>query len=161
MSTYYIKNIWGPGGQNGYPQKDQIEFAQGQEGAARRFSKCDGFLLYETGHCECNKIGAKSIYARGIIALPEIFSNGDTKEYGESIGANRRKFPYSVKINLSKRANSLDGVPLDKIRKIIKKPKETMQRPGGLVKITKEQFDTFCLELEKSIKSQNYESRRD
>ena len=43
--TYYIKNIWGPGGQEGYPYKGRTEFAEGQKQAAQRFSECDGFFF--------------------------------------------------------------------------------------------------------------------
>ena len=153
--AYYIKNIWGPDGQNGYPEVSQAEFVEGQEKAAERFSQCDGFLLYETGHCENNKIGAKSIFAKGSVIFPEIFSNENINEYGESMGVANRRFPYAVKIKLDIRINPLSGVSLSVIRRIIKKPKETMQRPGGLVKITKEQFNALCLELNKA--KNNYE----
>ena len=61
----------------------------------------------------------------------------------------KKKFPYDVKINLSVKINPLNGVLLDAIRKILKKPKENMQRKGGIIKITKDQFNKLCLELEK------------
>ncbi len=101
--SYYIKNIWGPGGQKGYPQKNQIDFAEGQKKAAERFGECSGFLLYETGHCEGNKIGAKSIFAYGTVAFPEIIFDQYARKHGESIGVVERSFPYLVKINLSKK----------------------------------------------------------
>lgn len=69
MDNYYIKNIWGPGGQEGYGNKI-IGFDEKQKKAAQRFSKCDGFFLYETGNKDNNKIGAKTIFAKGTIKMP-------------------------------------------------------------------------------------------
>ena len=148
--AYYIKNIWGPDGQNGYPEVSQTEFAEGQEKAAERFSQCDGFLLYETGHCENNKIGAKSIFAKGSVISPEVLSNKNIKKYGKGIGVAERSFPYAIKIKLDIRINPLNGIPLNAIRRIIEKPKETMQRLGGLIRITEDQFDVLSLELDRA-----------
>ncbi|MBU4481533.1 hypothetical protein KKH59_04475 [Patescibacteria group bacterium] len=149
MNNYYIKNIWGPGGQKGYPHKDKTEFAEGQKRAAERFSECDGFFLYETGGKENDKIGAKTIFAQGTVQLPpEVITNQDGQKHGIERGE-EKEFPYDVKINLSVRIHPRDGVPLDTIRKILKSPKEKMQRPGGLIKITKEQFDQLFIELNK------------
>lgn len=146
--TYYIKNTWGPGGQYGYPF-DEIHFAEGQQKAAKRFSECDGFLIYETGHCDGNKIGAKAIFIKGTIASPKIIFNKFAVEGGENIGVEKRCFPYSLKINIIDRVNPLKGVPLNTIRQILGRPRETMQRRGGLIRLTKEQFDNLSLELEK------------
>ena len=147
MGNYYIKNIWGPGGQGGYPYKNRMGFADGQEQAAQRFTKCDGFLIRETGGKEGEKVGAKAIYAQGTVQMPSkiIINQAEMskKESGKKI------FPYDVKINLSRRINPLNGVPLNTIRKILESPKEDMQRQGGLIEITKDQFDKLCLELEK------------
>lgn len=149
MNNYYIKNIWGPGGQEGYPHKDRTEFAEGQKKAAKRFSKCDGFFLYETGGKNHGKIGAKAIFAKGTVQTPsEVIIKQDEQKYEIERGE-EKKFPYHVKINLNVRVNPLNGVPLDTIRAILKSPKEHMQRKGGLVKITKEQFDQLSIELNK------------
>lgn len=147
--TYYIKNIWGPGGQKGYPNKNRIGFAEGQKPAAKRFSECDGFLIYETGGKEGEKIGAKAIFTQGTVQTSsEVIANQDEQKYGKERGE-EKKFPYDVKINLNVKINPLNGVLLDKIREILKKPKENMQRKGGIIKITKDQFNKLCLELEK------------
>jgi hypothetical protein len=151
MNNYYIKNIWGPGGQEGYPHKDRTEFAKGQKQAAQHFSECDGFFLYETSGKRNDKIGAKSIFAQGIVRTPsEIITNQDEQKYGIERGE-EKIFPYYVKVNLSIKINPLNGVPLDAVRAILKSPKECMQRHGGLIKITKEQFDQLSIELNKRI----------
>jgi hypothetical protein len=146
--TYYIKNTWGPGGQDGYPA-DEIHFAEGQQKAAERFSRCEGFFIYETGHCEYGRCGAKAIFTRGIVTYPEVIFNEYATKSGENLGVTDRKFPYSLKIEMDIRVNPLRGVPLNTIRRILGKPQETMQRQGGLIKITEEQFDEISSELEK------------
>ena len=146
--AYYIKNIWGPGGQKGDP-RDRIGFAEGQKLAAKRFSECNGFLIYETGGKEDEKIGAKAIFAQGTVQIPsEVIANQDEQKYGKERGE-EKKFPYDVKINLSVKINPLNGVLLNTIREILKSSKEKMQRKGGLIEIEKDQFDKLCLELEK------------
>lgn len=134
MSGFFIKHIYGDGGQRGYPRDGLVHFAKGQENAACRFSKCEGFLLYETGHDG----GAKAIYARGAVASPEVQSVTD-----ETNG----RFIYAVKTQLSIRINPLNGVPLATIREVFNRPQDNMQRPGGLLTITKEQFDALCEKL--------------
>lgn len=148
--TYYIKNIWGPDGQEGYPRKDKTEFAEGQERAAQRFIKCDGFFLYETGRKNKGKKGAKAVFAQGTVQTPsEVTTNQAEINKKESV---EKIFLYEVKINLSVRINPLDGVSLDIIRRVLKKPRENMQRQGGLIKITEDQFNKLCLELERCSK---------
>lgn len=153
MNNYYIKNIWGPAGQEGYPYNtNRTEFAEKQKRAAERFSTCDGFFLYETGGKKDDKDGAKTIFAEGTVQLPsEVITNQDGQKHGIERGE-AKEFPYYVKINLSVRINPLDGIPLNTIREILESPKETMQRPGGLIKITKEQFDQLSLKLQKRLK---------
>jgi len=151
MNNYYIKDIWGPGAQEGYPYKENnsdnclIYFSskKGQE----CFRKCKGFLIYETGHKTKNGMGSKTIYAYGVI----VSDQSDLSEYWSDI--DEKKFPFPVRIRLQKRINPEDksGVSLDIIRAILKSPKEKMQRPGGLIKITKEQFDQLSIELNKSL----------
>ena len=154
--TYYIKNIWAPGGQNGLDDEKRTEFAEGQKQAAQRFSECDGFFLYETGHKNKGKIGAKAIFAQGTIQTPSKVIISQNKQRYKIEGGEEKLFPYHIKINLSVRINSLSGVSLSVIREVLKRPKECMQRQGGLMEITKDQFDNLCLELEKcSRKNQN------
>ncbi|MCK5123131.1 MAG: hypothetical protein KAQ87_03210 [Candidatus Pacebacteria bacterium] len=149
MGNYYIKTIWAPGGQDGLDDINRTEFAEGQERVAQRFIKCDGFFLYETGHKNKGKIGAKAIFAQGIIQTsPKVINTRNEHKY-KTEGGEEKNFPYHVKINLSKIINSLNGVSLDTIRVILESPKDNMQRPGGLIKIKKDQFDKLCLELEK------------
>lgn len=153
MNNYYIKNVWGPYGQSKDFLQETIDmyFAEGQERAINRFSKCDGFLIYETGGKENDKIGAKAIFAQGTIQLPsKVFHKKDGIKHRKS-DREAKEFPYYVKINLSIRTNPLNGVPLDTIRTILKSPKEDMQRHGGLMKITKEQFDQLSIELNKRL----------
>ena len=147
--TYYIKTIWAPGGQEKLDDEERTEFAEGQEQVAQRFIKCDGFFLYETGHKNKGKIGAKAIFAQGTIQTPPKVINSQNKHKHKTEGGKENFFPYHVKINLSKRINSLNGVSLDIIRGVLKKPKENMQRQGGIIEITKDQFNELCLELEK------------
>ncbi|MCK4891535.1 MAG: hypothetical protein KAS78_02590 [Candidatus Pacebacteria bacterium] len=149
--AYYIKCIWAPGGQDGLDDGDRTEFAEGQERAAQRFIKCDGFFLYETGHKNKDKIGAKAIFAQGTVQMPsKVIDSQDRTNYSIE-GGEEKSFPYHVKINLNEesRVNSLNGVSLNTIRRVLKKPKERMQRQGGLIEITKDQFNELCLELEK------------
>lgn len=138
---YYIKTIWGPGGQEGYPEKNRVNFAEKQMKAAERFCECSGFLLYETGHCGNGKTGAKTIFAKGIITSSEVAFETETEEF------RGRKFPYFVKVELKTRINPLYGIPISMVRKIIEKKHENMQRHGGLIEITKKQFEKICLEL--------------
>ena len=151
MNNYYIKNIWGPGGQEGYPHKGKTEFAEGQKQAAQCFSECDGFFLYETGGKKNDKIGAKSIFARGTVQIPtEVVTSQDEQKYGKERGQ-EKNFPYYVKVNLNIKIDPLNGVPLDTIRAVLRSPGENMQRHGGLIKINKEQFDQLSIELNKKI----------
>ena len=149
--AYYIKCIWAPGGQDGLDDGDRTEFAEGQERAAQRFIKCDGFFLYETGHKNKGKIGAKAIFAQGTVQMPSKVIDSQNGTSYSIEGGEEKSFPYHVKINLIEKSkvNSLNGVSLDRIRVILKKPKENMQRQGGIIEITKDQFDELCLELEK------------
>ena len=151
--VYYIKTVWPPG-----DNENRTEFAEKQRQAAERFIKCDGFFLYETGRKNRGKIGAKAIFAKGIVqAPPKVIDSQDETNYNTE-GGKEKKFPYHVRINLSKteRVNSRDGVSLNIIRKVLKKPRDDMQRKGGLIEITKDQFDELYSELKKcSQKAKN------
>lgn len=87
MDNYYIKCVWCPGGQEGLLREDRTEFAEGQERAAKRFSECDGFFLYETGNKNNGKIGAKSIFAQGTVQAPiKVIDCQDKCEYSAEGG---------------------------------------------------------------------------
>jgi len=131
MSNYYIKYVWGPHAQEGYPDENLIHFAEKQERACRRFRKCNGFLLYETGSKENGKTGAKAIYAQGIIALNQ--QKSVKKERSRN-----KEFPYAVKVVLRKRINPEDGISLEKIKEIT--GVINIQRKGGLLEITEKQY---------------------
>ncbi len=156
--AYYIKTVWPPGGQEeGLDDEERTEFAEGQKRAAKHFIKCDGFFLYETGHKNKGKIGAKAIFAKGTVQAPFKVITIQDKCYSTDKGE-EKKFPYHVKINLGKneRVNSRDGVSLNTIRKVLKKPKDKMRQKGGLIEIKKDQFDKLYSELKKcSQKAKN------
>lgn len=160
--AYYIKTVWPPGGQEeGLRDDKETEFAEGQKQIAERFIKCDGFFLYETGHKNKGKIGAKAIFARGTVQAPFEVKTIQDKQGHKVERGEEKKFPYHVRINLSKneRVNSRDGVSLNTIRKVLKKPKERMQRKGGIIKIKKDQFNKLYSELKKcSQKAKNKKS---
>ncbi len=141
MSDYYIKYITGPGGQMGYPENNGylVAFAPRQEKPCNRFKECDGFLLYETGHKTGDRAGAKAIYARGVVAVDQS-SFINLPEFG--VG---EKWPYVVKVNIQKRVDPAKGVPQKRIEEIV--GKKLRDKPGGIWKITKEEFDALSSEL--------------
>lgn len=98
MNDYYIKYITAPHGQMGYPEYNGylVAFAPGQEKPCNRFKKCDGFLLYEIGNKAGDKVGAKAIYARGVVAADQT-SFIHLPEFG--VG---EKWPYVVKVVLER-----------------------------------------------------------
>jgi len=115
MNDYYIKFITGPGGRMGYPENNGnlVAFAPRQEKPCNRFKECNEFLLYETGHKDKNGIGAKAIYARGVI------------------DADQSSF-----IHLPGFGEEIVG-------------KKLRRQRGGLLRITKEQFNALSSELNK------------
>lgn len=142
MSDFYIKYIYGPAGQTkNYPNEGVIHFAEGQEKACERFVKCKSFLVYETGSKEDKIKGVKKIYAYGIPVPNQscLLLKKPTFRQG-------KQFPYAAKIILKKRVNPKDGIPLDTIRKIT--GVKNIQRHGGLLKITEQQFEKLreCLD---------------
>lgn len=141
MNEYFIKIIDGPEGQKGYPKDNLIHFTT--KNSCERFKECGGFLIYETGGYN-QKEGLMTIYAYGSI-------DPEQPQYIKPVEARGRHYPYGVKVKLSKHIPPKNGVPLDKIREITKIKK--FQRPGGILKITKEQFDDLCTDLDK--RSQN------
>lgn len=138
MNSYYIKYVWGPHAQEGYPKEGLIHFAEGQERACQCFRECKGFLLYETGSKEGDKTGAKAIYAWGVIASDQPSFIKETLSRG-------KRFSCGVKVELKERVDPKDGISLNKIREIT--GVENTQRKGGLLEITEEQFEKLrdCL----------------
>lgn len=146
MSDYYIKFITGPGGQMGYPENkgNLVAFAPGQEKPCNWFKECDEFLLYETGHRNKDGVGAKAIYARGVVDEDQ-YSFIHLSGFGVGEG-----WPYAVKVNIQKMVNPAEGVSQKRIEEII--GKKLTNKPGGIWGITKEQFDTLSSELNKCLK---------
>lgn len=143
MNDYYIKFITGPGGRMGYPENNGnlVAFAPRQEKPCNRFKECNEFLLYETGHKDKNGIGAKAIYARGVI-------DADQSSFihlpGFGVG---EEWPYVVKVNIQKSVDPAEGVPQKRIEEIV--GKKLRRQRGGLLRITKEQFNALSSELNK------------
>lgn len=142
MANYFIKYVWGPAGQEGYPEKngfyfakDIIHFAEGSEKQCERFKNCAGFLLYETGHSHSSLKGAMAIYAWGVVSP-------DQENLNICPGHARDKcFVSGVRVILNKKLNPKNGVPLKKIKELTSV--RNMQRRGGLLLITEEQFETL------------------
>ncbi len=103
--SYYIKNIWGPGGQEGYPFDDDMHFAENQRSMAERFADCDGFLVYETGHRKGDIEGAKTIYGKGVVTSNEAYFNKNGHKSGTDRNVEEKVFSYTVKIKLNLRVN--------------------------------------------------------
>ena len=100
------------------------------------------FLLYETDHNPKEELfgGRKTIYAKGKIR---------SREVGEGWTHPNEHYWY-VEVDLEKRVHPERGIPLNVIRSILKIKKHfTIQRRGGLLKITEEQFNKLSLELKK------------
>jgi len=141
---YYIKYIWGPAGQQGYPNdiNNVITFAEGGEKQCERFRNCAGFLLYETSHSIKGLKGAKAIYARGIVDPNQ--NNLGIKP--GNIGAGGKRWTSGVRIILKKRVDPKEGIPLNKIKELTSI--RIIQRRGGLLSITEDQFKTLEKMLE-------------
>ena len=132
--AYFIKTIWGPGGQYGFPENGEMNFANKRmKKRCEKFAGQNKFLVYETGHKDKRNVGAKSVYAQGIV-----LSNKCEMLKNREIG---------VYIKITKRVNPKNGIKLGIVRKIINR--QNMQAPGGLIEITKEQFNKLSAELEK------------
>ena len=138
MGNYYIKYIWGD---PHYPGDDgRIHFCD--KSSAERFANSEGFLLYETGHNpEKDSFGgSKTIYARGVVR----------SGVGEESNHPTDPWHWYVEVDIEKRVLPMKGVPLKEIRDILGlKERATIQRLGGLYKITGFQFKMLKEELEK------------
>lgn len=141
--SYFIKHIWGPGGQMNY-KGDQTEFSENYLNLANRFSDCKGFLLYETGSKEGDKVGSKKIFAQGKVKSEVKYKNFWCR------GIN---FPHFVEIKLNKRVYPHNGISLDDIREILKI--KMILRRGGLLEITEEQFDILSKKLDDCISKES------
>ena len=140
MADYFIKFIWAGDG-SWYPGKDNL-LGFHNEMAAQRFANSDGFFLYEAGWNPKSKRvdGAKAIYAQGTV---------EDRTVVEETGASG----WHIKINITKRITPESGVPLYKIKNILgMRKRSTIQRQGGILKMTEEQFKKLELEFNKCLK---------
>ena len=135
MATgYFLKLVYQT--DHSYP-KEYIHFSEGEKAQAQRFAGCRGFLLYETGAGPSPV--SRTIFAKGQVASPAVLENR-AKDH------NDRLFPLAVPMELhfclSRRC---EGVPLDRVRAIL--GVRNIQRRGGLLELTGEQFETLSREL--------------
>lgn len=135
---YYIKYIWGPAGQQGYPNdtNNVITFAEGSEKQCERFKNCAGFLLYETSHGNKDLKGTKAIYAHGIVG-----PNQDNLGLRPGDKKGGKRWTSGVRVILKKRVDPKEGIPLNKIKELT--GIRIIQARGGLLSITKDQFKTL------------------
>jgi len=140
---YYIKYIWGPAGQQGYPNdiNNVITFAEGGEKQCERFRNCAGFLLYETSHSNKDLKGAKAIYARGTVG-----PNQDNLGIRPGDIKGGKRWTSGVRVILKKRVDPKEGIPLNKIKELT--GIRIIQARGGLLSITEYQFKTLEKMLE-------------
>ena len=75
----------------------------------------------------------------GTVVSPEVQSV--TITHGDEV----KRFSYTVKTRLNTRADPFDGVSLKTMKKIL--GIDSIQRLGGLLAITKEQFDALVTKL--------------
>ncbi len=141
--NYYIKTMWGPRADR-YPEKDKggvISFSINYPKQAKKFRECNGFFLYETGCKENNQIGVKAIYAYGQIA-----DNQKGEDLERNYITRGKEFNWGVRVDINKRVKSEYGILISQLKKLGIKQ---FQAPGGLIKITNEQFAILKKELDK------------
>lgn len=140
MDEFYIKTVYAPGLKHLEGNEVFIEFSK--ENYRNRFSRCFGFLLYETGNLYNNGIGSKCIFAKGRIKTPV--------EYGYSeCGVGSKTFSFTVKGVIEKHVDGhYQGLSANEINEIC--PALCFRcRPtqGGLYPISKTQFNALSDEL--------------
>lgn len=143
---YYIKAVSAPGLK--YMDKKYevlVEFKT--ENMRNKFSRCAGFLLYETGNKYDGGMGAKSVFAKGYIKIPKEYESSNEQ-------CSNKNFPFTIKCVIEKVVeNYHQGFSADKINKICPglnfKP---MPIRGGLYPINKIQFDTLSSEMSEGWK---------
>ena len=125
--TYFIKQIYGPAAQTEQYPQTIIHFAKGREAELNRFLNCHGFLLYETG----SGGGAKAIYGYGTVS-----SNQNRTVSARE--ANGVTFTLGAWVDTVHVVNPQNGVPLQEMTEVL--GIYNIQRRGGIVEITEEQF---------------------
>jgi len=130
--AYYIKTIWGPHG-NEYAGHGFIEFPINCENTSKKFKECDGFLIYETGREEDGCNGHMTVFALGEVSRNQSDLPKNNKDWG-----------WFVRTNILKIVSSEDGIGIKQLRKL---GINQFQIPGGLIPITKEQFEAIATEL--------------
>lgn len=141
--SYYIKTVWPGRGQRIQTHPDgteKIEFSDVKT-RCEAFADCEGFLLYETGRPGAgNYIGQKTIFAQGKPA--------DHICKQEFLIIDDKKFPYFVNVHITESVEPIYGVSLQAIYAISDICKKTrMQQRGGLIQISKEEFEALSAQL--------------
>jgi len=130
--AYYIKTIWGPDG-DCYATDGFVGFPINCKNVSQKFKECDGFVIYETGREENGRRGNMSVFAIGEISCDQ-----------SNLPENKLKWGWYVRVNIIKRVDPRDGVPIEKLRSL---GIAQFQIPGGLIPITKEQFEAIATEF--------------
>jgi|GEM_PF-4547128 len=142
MDKYYIKAVAAPGLLEPNAKGWEVEFGKKYFGRCMEFGNCDGFLLYEIFKNDADKDGAKCIYAFGKIEDANI-------KKGEC-HANNKEYPIYVTTTIEKCVLPHGrGIPLSEIRKICPKINQNMQSVGGLIEISKDEYEKMCERLRK------------
>jgi len=130
--SYYIKTIWGPNGDR-YIEGRLIGFPIKCKNVSEKFKNCDGFVIYETGRKENGRRGSMAVFAVGEI------SDDQT-----NLPENELKWGWHARINIIKSIAPKDGVGVKRLREF---GINQFQIQGGLIPITKNQFDNIVEEL--------------
>lgn len=131
--AYYIKTIWGPDGDH-YAERGFIEFPIKCKNVSEKFKECDGFLIYETGREENGRRGNMAVFAVGKVARDQT-----------NLPANKIKWGWYVRVNIIKNVDPREGVSVKRLREL---GINQFQIPGGLIPITKNQFDKIVEEFD-------------
>lgn len=130
--NYFIKYIFGPAGQDGYPADNIIHFQTKSNMQKELFKDCAGFLLHETwkgDSVDQRRAGASAIFAYGTIDenQKDIIIDNNTK---------RRGFTLGVRVKIVERVDPRCGIPCYHWAGIIGVSPTNIQRPGGILNIT-------------------------
>ena len=139
--NYYIKAVSAPGLKY-MDEKDEVLVEFKTENVCDKFSKCAGFLLYETGNKYDGGVGTKCIFAKGYIKIP--------KEYKSSNEQYNKNFPFTIKCVIEKVVKDHhQGFSADTINKLcVGLNFRSMPIRGGLYPINKIHFDTLSAKID-------------
>lgn len=137
--SYFIKTVY-PRGYGSQPDDlhSPLAFESAQENMCDKLAYSTAFFLYETAGDKDNK-GHQTIYARGS-SLSPFCTKIETYRT-----RNGKDFSVGLDVELDKVVNPKHGIPKVEIDKI----KPIRQARGGLIEITKEEFDKLSIMLGK------------